>query len=105
MIVALNSDSSVTKLKGKGRPILPLADRMKVVLSHEAVDAVCSFDEDTPLRVIKLIRPSLLVKGGDYKNKAIVGLDVVGPGGVVVVETIDGAFTSTTKIISAIKAL
>lgn len=67
LIVAVNSDSSVSRLKGQQRPINPLINRMRVLAGLRAVDWVVSFDEDTPLRIIEKISPHVLVKGGDYK--------------------------------------
>jgi rfaE bifunctional protein nucleotidyltransferase chain/domain len=74
LIVALNSDASVQRLgKGPDRPINVLADRMAVLAALEAVDLVTWFDDDTPLELIKLIRPEVLVKGGDWAVHNIVG--------------------------------
>lgn len=73
LVVALNSDSSISRLKGNGRPILPLEERMKIISSLEFVDFVISFDEDTPLQIIKQIKPQLIVKGGDYNSEDVVG--------------------------------
>ena len=77
LVVALNSDASVKKLKGETRPIMPLEQRMAVMASLKMVDFVVSFDEDTPLELIKLIKPDVLVKGSDYKDGEIVGEDLV----------------------------
>ena len=74
LLVALNSDASVQRLgKGSDRPINSLADRMALVAALEAVSLVTWFDEDTPLALIKLVRPDVLVKGGDWAVDAIVG--------------------------------
>ena len=74
LLVALNSDASVQRLgKGPDRPINTLADRMALVAALEAVSLVTWFDEDTPLALIKLVRPDVLVKGGDWAVDAIVG--------------------------------
>lgn len=74
LLVALNGDSSVRRLeKGADRPINPLADRMALVAALESVSLVTSFDEDTPLALIRLVRPDVLVKGGDWALKDIVG--------------------------------
>lgn len=85
MIVALNADASVRRLgKGDDRPINPLADRLAVMASLEAVDLVTWFDEDTPLALIVAVRPDVLVKGGDWRPEAIVGArEVSGWGGSV----------------------
>ncbi|KPK76696.1 MAG: hypothetical protein AMJ89_03715 [candidate division Zixibacteria bacterium SM23_73] len=77
LIVGLNSDSSVEKLKGKGRPIQPQEDRAEILASLEMVDYVCIFKEETPQKMICALIPDILVKGGDYKKKKIVGKEVV----------------------------
>lgn len=85
LVVGLNSDDSVTRLKGKGRPLLPQEDRAFLLASLSAVDFVCIFEEDTPLELIEAIRPDVLIKGGDYQVHEIVGREVVeGHGGKVV---------------------
>jgi len=85
LVVGLNSDASVTRLKGKGRPLLPQEDRAFLLASLSAVDFVCVFEEDTPLKLIEAIRPDVLIKGGDYQIHEIVGREVVeGHGGKVV---------------------
>src|SRR5207237_698317 len=82
LVVALNSDSSVRKLKGKGRPINRLADRLRVIAALECVDYVTWFGEETPLKLIRLLRPRVLVKGGDWSPHQIVGAsDVLSLGG------------------------
>ncbi len=74
LIVALNSDASVRRLgKGADRPINPLADRMALIAALESVSLVTSFDDDTPLALIRLVRPDVLVKGGDWAIEKIVG--------------------------------
>lgn len=102
LIVAVNSDESVTKLKGPDRPINVLASRLYLVASLQSVDAVCAFTEDTPINVIGLLKPDVLVKGGDYKIDDIVGAkEVISFGGQVeVIPFIEGY--STTKIESKI---
>lgn len=77
LVVAINSDASVCKLKSENRPIMSLEERMKVVAGLESVDFVVSFDEETPLELIKAIEPNLVVKGGDYKREDIVGYGIV----------------------------
>jgi D-beta-D-heptose 7-phosphate kinase/D-beta-D-heptose 1-phosphate adenosyltransferase len=85
LIVGLNSDSSVRKLKGEKRPILPQSDRAEILSALEMVDYVVVFREDTPRRMISALVPDVLVKGGDYGKREIVGSDVVeGSGGRVV---------------------
>ncbi len=73
LIVGLNSDSSVRKLKGKGRPIVSQKDRAKVLSALESVDFVVIFNDLTPIKLIKTIKPGVLVKGEDWKIKDIVG--------------------------------
>jgi len=76
LIVALNDDESISRLKGPSRPVLPLRDRMSIIAGLEFVDYVISFSEDTPLETIKLIKPDIIVKGGDYKPEHVVGFDL-----------------------------
>ena len=84
LIVGLNSDGSVRRLKGKGRPYVPEEDRAAVLSALECVDYVCVFDEDTPLRLIQELRPAVLVKGKDYEPADVVGAEEVkGWGGEV----------------------
>lgn len=99
LIVALNTDESVQRLKGPLRPINPLADRLEVIAALESVDYVTWFDEDTPLELILLIRPDVLVKGGDWKANQIVGSkEVLSWGGRVrSLPFVEGR--STTKMI------
>ncbi len=73
LVVGLNSDASVRRLKGPTRPVNTQADRALVLAALESVSAVCIFNEDTPYNLIKLVRPDVLVKGGDYKPSEIVG--------------------------------
>jgi D-beta-D-heptose 7-phosphate kinase/D-beta-D-heptose 1-phosphate adenosyltransferase len=73
LIVALNTDESTRRLKGPTRPINPLPDRAKVIAALESVSFVISFNEETPLKLIQKILPDVLVKGGDYEVKKIVG--------------------------------
>lgn len=94
LVVALNSDESVKRLKGEKRPILPLKDRMEIVASLECVDYVVSFEEDTPLNIIKKIRPNLIVKGGDYIPEQVVGYGIVD---VIIARKFEGLST-TDKI-------
>ena len=99
LIVGLNSDSSVTRLKGEGRPVQSEAERAGALLEIEAVNVVTIFSEDTPLELIDSIKPDVLVKGGDYSRDEIVGADIVlSRGGEVVrVPLLEGI--STTRII------
>ena len=73
LVVGLNSDRSVRTLKGDGRPILPQSDRARLLAAFEAVDYVVLFDEDTPARLVKCVRPDVLIKGEDYRGKTVVG--------------------------------
>ena len=73
LIIAVNSDESVTKLKGESRPINILSSRLYLLGSLSCVDAVFPFTEETPLQVITILKPDVLVKGGDYKPEKIVG--------------------------------
>lgn len=103
LIVGLNSDDSVRRLKGAGRPIIGLEDRIVHLSAFFFVDYVVVFDTDTPLEMIKLIRPDILVKGGDYKVEEIVGYEeVTNYGGqVLTIPLVPGK--STTSIIEKIK--
>ncbi len=85
LFVAVNDDESARRLKGRDRPIVPLADRMELLAALAAVDVVFPFSEDTPFEAIGRIRPDVLVKGADYAIEDIVGADLVsGRGGRVV---------------------
>jgi D-beta-D-heptose 7-phosphate kinase / D-beta-D-heptose 1-phosphate adenosyltransferase len=99
LVVGLNSDGSTTRLKGKGRPINPAEGRAEVLAALEAVDLVVVFDEDTPLELIKRVRPAVLVKGADYTREEVVGREVVEKAGgdVVLVDLVPGH--STTAIV------
>ena len=99
LIVGLNSDDSVKKLKGKNRPINPQNDRAYLLASLEVVDYLIIFDEDTPKDLITLIQPDILVKGGDYQGKEVVGQNIAKE--LQIVKFIDGK--STTKTIERIK--
>ena len=103
LIVAVNDDASVTRLKGPGRPVNPVDRRMAVLAGLGAVDWVVPFSEDTPQRLIANILPNTLVKGGDYKVEEIAGgQEVIAAGGDVQVLNFEDGI-STTKIINAIK--
>lgn len=77
LIVGLNSDDSTRRLKGENRPINTEEDRAQMLLALESVDSVFVFDEDTPLELIEMIKPDVLVKGGDWQIGQIVGAGVV----------------------------
>jgi D-beta-D-heptose 7-phosphate kinase/D-beta-D-heptose 1-phosphate adenosyltransferase len=103
LIVAVNNDASVTRLKGPGRPVNPVDRRMAVLAGLGAVDWVVPFSEDTPQRLIANILPNTLVKGGDYKVEEIAGgAEVIAAGGDVKVLNFEDGI-STTKIINAIR--
>ena len=78
LVVGLNSDESVRRLKGPTRPVNKQADRALVLAALESVSYVCIFNEDTPYNLIKVVRPDVLVKGGDYKPSEIVGREFAG---------------------------
>ena len=77
LVVALNNDDSVRRLKGPKRPLIPELERIKIIASLEMVSYVTLFSEDTPLKTIEAVKPDVLVKGGDYRPDEIVGRDVV----------------------------
>jgi D-beta-D-heptose 7-phosphate kinase/D-beta-D-heptose 1-phosphate adenosyltransferase len=99
LVVGLNSDASVRRLKGEGRPVQDERARAEVLAALEAVDLVALFEEDTPIRLIAQIRPSVLVKGGDYTREQVVGHEVVEAGGgeVLLVNLLPGF--STTSLV------
>ena len=93
LVVAVNTDESVKRLKGESRPINKLNDRMMMLAAIECVDYVCPFSEDTPLELIKQLKPNIIVKGGDYTPEQVVGY---GYANVVTVPFIDGKSTTNT---------
>lgn len=99
LVVGLNSDASVKRLKGESRPVQDERARAEVLAALEAVDLVAIFTEDTPLRLIELVRPSVLVKGGDYTREQVVGHEVVEAGGgeVILIDILKGH--STTALV------
>ena len=99
LILGLNSDRSVTELKGEGRPINTQLDRAYILAALEAVDYVIVFNEDTPYDLIKAIKPHVLVKGGDYEGQDVVGQDIADE--LKLVQFVDGK--STTKTIEKIQ--
>lgn len=98
LILGLNSDLSVKKLKGENRPINNEEDRAIVLSALECVDFVIIFDEDTPFELIKIINPDILVKGGDYKIENVVGREFAKE--TILIDFVDGY--STTKTIKSI---
>lgn len=96
LVVGLNGDASVRRLKGPGRPVTPQDERAEVLAALACVDAVTPFDEDTPLKTIAALTPDVLVKGGDWAPEAIVGRDhVLAHGGrVVTIPVVPGRSTS-----------
>lgn len=103
LIVGVNSDSSVKRIKGNSRPINTEASRALILSALVMVDAVIIFEEDTPLELIKFIKPNVLVKGGDYTLDAIVGAkEVIANNGEVKIIPLEDGF-STTGIIDRMK--
>ena len=102
LLVAVNTDETVRELKGEGRPITPLDDRMEVLAALRVVDYVVSFDERTPAAVIEEILPDVLVKGGDWSLPHIVGRDVVEESGGHVVSLPFESGYSTTSLLQRI---
>jgi D-beta-D-heptose 7-phosphate kinase/D-beta-D-heptose 1-phosphate adenosyltransferase len=102
LIVALNTDDSVKRLKGDKRPIVSLAERSEVVAALQCVDFVTYFSEDTPYNLISKIMPNIIAKGGDWSREQIVGSDIVlkNGGKVLSIDYIKGS--STTNIIERI---
>uniref|UniRef100_A0A7C4U6I4 D-glycero-beta-D-manno-heptose 1-phosphate adenylyltransferase n=1 Tax=candidate division WOR-3 bacterium TaxID=2052148 RepID=A0A7C4U6I4_UNCW3 len=105
LVVGINTDESIKKIKGTKRPIFPLEERKKILESIRYVDIVIPFDEETPINLIKEVRPDVLVKGGDWKENEIVGADFVKSygGRVLIFPYIHGR--STTKIIEKMEML
>jgi D-beta-D-heptose 7-phosphate kinase/D-beta-D-heptose 1-phosphate adenosyltransferase len=102
LVVAINSDTSVRRIKGNKRPIVGENDRLRTIAALESVDYVALFKEDTPLKTIKLLKPDILVKGADWNVNNIIGRDVVLSygGRVATVKLIEGR--STTNLIKKI---
>jgi len=97
LVIGLNSDESVQRLKGPGRPVNTIYDRAMALAALGFTDAIIVFSEDTPLQLIKLLRPDVLVKGGDYTSEEIVGaLEMEASGGeVAIISFVDGYSTTT----------
>jgi D-beta-D-heptose 7-phosphate kinase / D-beta-D-heptose 1-phosphate adenosyltransferase len=103
LIVALNGDESVRRLKGPDRPLTPLEDRVEVIAALGCVDHVVSFDEDRPTRLIEAIRPDVLAKGGDYTRATVPEAALVEQlgGRVEIVSEVSGR--STTRLVERIR--
>lgn len=102
LIVALNSDSSVKRIKGEKRPIIPQAERAFILSNLKCVDYVTIFEDDTPYEVIKKLIPDVLIKGADWSKEEIIGKDIVENAGGKI-ETIEFVnFQSSTNIINII---
>ena len=99
LVLGLNTDESVRRLKGPERPILTLNERAEVLSAIQFVDLIVPFEEDTPYELINHLRPHILVKGGDYKPEEVVGRDLVDK--VIIVPLKEGI--STSEIIKRIK--
>jgi rfaE bifunctional protein nucleotidyltransferase chain/domain len=103
LIVGLNSDASVRRTKGQGRPINPQEERAEVLAALDCVDAVSIFDEDTPADIVRRVSPDILVKGADWPEDQIVGRDTVeARGGIVIREPIEAGY-STSAIIEKVR--
>ena len=104
LVVAVNSDSSVQQIKEPGRPVMPEEQRAEVVAALGCVDWVTVFDEPDPLVLIKLLKPHVLVKGGDWPEEKIIGaLEVKKSGGKVLVVPLEPA-SSTSAVINKIRS-
>lgn len=103
LIVAINSDESVRQLKGPDRPVNNEHDRAEMLLNLKAVDCVQVFTEQTPLEIIKMIKPNVLVKGGDWKPEQIVGSDFVLAQGGEVKSLVFKQGYSTSNLIKAVQ--
>jgi len=102
-VVALNTDASVRRLKGEGRPINDLDSRAVVIGGLQSVDRVTAFDDPTPIALIERLRPDVLIKGADYTREGVVGGDLVESwGGEVKLATFEDGY-STTKTIEKMK--
>ena len=103
LIVGLNSDASIRRLKGPNRPVNSEMERAEMICALGFIDYVVIFSEDTPLEIIKKIQPDVLVKGGDYSNEYVVGTNEVQAlgGKLVLIPFVEGK--STTKVIEKIK--
>lgn len=103
LVVAINSDASVARLKGAGRPLVPAAERAETLLSLESVDRVVVYEDDTPLAVVRELRPDVLVKGADWAADEIVGRAEVEAAGGRVVRVALVAGRSTSALVARIR--
>ena len=103
LIIGVNTDNSIKRLKGKNRPIVEEISRAKQLAALEFVDAVVLFDQDTPIDLIKMINPNIITKGGDYNTDQVIGNDIVtqNDGEVVIIPLTQGY--STTSILEKIR--
>jgi D-beta-D-heptose 7-phosphate kinase/D-beta-D-heptose 1-phosphate adenosyltransferase len=102
LIVAINTDASVRKIKGPSRPIVPQRERAEMLAALECVDYVVLFGEETPLRILREVLPDVLAKGGDYRKDQIVGREIVEGNGGRVVRLKKWRQRSTTGLIERI---
>jgi D-beta-D-heptose 7-phosphate kinase/D-beta-D-heptose 1-phosphate adenosyltransferase len=99
LVVGVNSDASVKRLKGPDRPVRSEGERAYVLAALEAVDVVTVFDQDTPLELVRVLQPDVIVKGGDYAVEAVVGAtDVLARGGEVVIIPLTPGHSTTSTI-------
>jgi D-beta-D-heptose 7-phosphate kinase / D-beta-D-heptose 1-phosphate adenosyltransferase len=105
LVVGLNGDDSVTRLKGPGRPVQPVQARAEVLAALEAVDLAAIFDEDTPEKLISRVRPTVLVKGSDYTREEVIGREIVEAlgGEIILIDIVPGQ--STTSMVERTRAL
>jgi D-beta-D-heptose 7-phosphate kinase/D-beta-D-heptose 1-phosphate adenosyltransferase len=103
LVVAINSDASVARLKGAGRPLLPEAERAEALMALESVDRVVIYDEETPIDVVRALRPDVLVKGADWAADDIVGRAEVEAGGGRVVRVALVPGRSSSAIVARIR--
>jgi D-beta-D-heptose 7-phosphate kinase/D-beta-D-heptose 1-phosphate adenosyltransferase len=104
LVVGVNTDESVRRLKGENRPVMNLADRLEVLLALRWVDAVIPFSEPTPVELIRQVRPHILVKGGDWPLEKIAGRDIVESYGGQTVSLSFHEGASTTDIVNRIRS-
>ncbi len=105
LVVGLNSDDSIRRLKGPKRPLLDETERAQILAALDCIDYLAIFDEDTPLELLQQVRPQILVKGGDYLPEEVVGKELVESygGRVELIQFVDGK--STTNIIDKILSM